>query len=229
LYLPVGAPGGPTRNVGIKDEKTGKYNGANTGFASANYGWYSRTAKNPTTIPGVNVAQAVGLAHDLTHVDYSQVVRLVLRPVEICRPAAIAGLGDIDYKLKPKNFNCTLPNGQYGQLYGIDIYDMPYDPSLKRLLTNDPQPLIMRNLKVEWTGRGACPVSLVGGGSDDVCEAYETSPGVFIPPFSPDLPGGTPPPGRNGTDLLWKLGALAGGAAVGWYGLSWLRRAVAGK
>ena len=50
---------------------------AGTKDKSANYGWYDKAATHAEG--GRKLWQPVGLAHNLDHVDYSQVVRLVQR------------------------------------------------------------------------------------------------------------------------------------------------------
>jgi len=50
-----------------------------------NYGWHLTSGPyRPSTIPGIKVIQPGGLCHLIGHVDYSQVVRLIRRDVEVC-------------------------------------------------------------------------------------------------------------------------------------------------
>jgi len=61
---------------------------------AANYGWHlPRGGGRPGVTPGVRVIQPLGFAHDLDHVDYSQLCRLVLRCCEL--DGAQADLADV--------------------------------------------------------------------------------------------------------------------------------------
>lgn len=69
---------------------------------AANYGWHIPRGGRPGVTPGVRVVQPLGLAHDLDHVDYSQLCRLVRRRCELdgveadlANALATAGLADL--------------------------------------------------------------------------------------------------------------------------------------
>jgi peptidoglycan hydrolase-like protein with peptidoglycan-binding domain/N-acetyl-anhydromuramyl-L-alanine amidase AmpD len=49
---------------------------------AANYGWFVERSSYRATLPGLDVLQPLGLAHNRFHVDYSQTVRLVRK---VCR------------------------------------------------------------------------------------------------------------------------------------------------
>lgn len=192
------------------------------GPAAINYGWY--TAPRPTvplscpsdTLASNWVMQGPYAAHGIHHSDYSQVVRLIGRAARFCRPA--------DWPV-PKGARDTgevaqLMNGQEGKVYEIDIYEMAYDRSIRKLLNKDESKLTMRNPAIPWMG-GAKPPPSVSGMSGPFGE-----PSL---PFGRDLLAGARGLGVDGEasgNTLVKLGVMAGGVVVGWYGLELLMRRV---
>ena len=82
---------------------------------AANYGWHKKKGlSRSATLPGVDVMQSIGLAHTIGHTDYSQLVRLVRREVEVCGP----GMGST---------GCAM----------LDIDQIITDPALAGLLSHE--------------------------------------------------------------------------------------------
>jgi hypothetical protein len=70
-----------------------------------NYGWHWGVPPGhpqeefyPSTLPGIRVIQPAARCHTIPHVDYSQVVRLVRRDVEVCGLGYSRGCGKMDIR-----------------------------------------------------------------------------------------------------------------------------------
>jgi len=106
--------------------------------ASENYGFFSSkkgARRSVTLIPDVDVVQTPGHRHDYAHSDYSQLVMLVSRTVELCGPTAVSGFGDSYYNCKDGN-SCQAPSGP-GVVRCIDLYDLLNDPKLAGLASHE--------------------------------------------------------------------------------------------
>jgi len=167
---------------------------------SINYGWWlsnkfakgSPAAKRrPVTgIPGVNIWQTPGGAHNIYHQDYSQVMRFVARTVMVCAPVGafppappVAGLGQPTFEGKHtclSGESCRLEDGSLGVSHCVDIYDLGQDPSLAALVSHNG-PVYMRYESVPYEP-GTKPNSLFGG--------------LKHPPPPNRIKGGAPPPPR---------------------------------
>ncbi|NUQ74117.1 MAG: hypothetical protein HUU21_11230 [Polyangiaceae bacterium] len=54
--------------------------------AAVNYGWHGRNLQSQAVTPGQTVIQSVGMRHDATHIDYSQVAVLIAGWCEVTKP-----------------------------------------------------------------------------------------------------------------------------------------------
>lgn len=110
------------------------YTAANPSKAE-NYGFFfsGGTKGSVTQIPNVTVVQTVGHAHNLEHTDYSQVIMLVSRTVQLCEPMAVAGLGDPECS---QGSPCQGPQGP-GRTRCADIFDLAQDKNLWALVKHD--------------------------------------------------------------------------------------------
>jgi hypothetical protein len=70
-----------------------------------NYGWHWQPPPGykggdfyPSMVPGLRVVQPAARCHTIPHVDYSQVVRLVRRDVDLCGAGYTAGCGKVDIR-----------------------------------------------------------------------------------------------------------------------------------
>lgn len=224
---------------------------------SVNYGWWlsSKFAKGSpaakrrpvTNIPGTNIWQTPGGAHNIYHQDYSQVMRFVSRVVSVCGPAgdfppAISGFGAEPPPPGPcpDGGGCTLADGSPGIVRCVDIYELGQDPELSALVSHNG-PVYMRYESVPYEHTRPHAHSLVGAvehppppnrlrGGDPLptppppppgteCHPGEVMAGgrcvpVQVPPVPPVPPPPTLVAGMGGAT---KVGAMAVGAAVGWY------------
>lgn len=111
---------------------------------SANYGW--RTDEpwlfRSSTLPGVDIMQPIGLCHTISHTDYSQMVRLVRREVEVCGP----GMGAE---------GCAM----------LDIDQIATDPALAGLVSHEGVLQGMRHPQIKRTcdPSSRCVKSFVAG------------------------------------------------------------------
>lgn len=118
----------------------GKYWTSSTFTASnpskaENYGFFAsgQTRGTVSNLPGVNVVQTVGHAHNLEHTDYSQLIMLVSRKVLVCMPGDVAGLGA---GACPTGPTCDAPGGR-GRSKCVDIEDLARDAQLWPLVKHD--------------------------------------------------------------------------------------------
>ncbi len=181
--------------------------------SAVNYGWF--VTKSPgyghdyrTTLPGVMTIQGPYTGHGYKHDDYSQLVYLVARRVEVCHPAGVAGLGD-----DAGGWACTLPDGSEGVTSVYDMYRMIDEPGLKDFFTpGDPSLNIMRHPSVDWESSEVMAF-------DPFTPARPPQAG---PPTQhpPDYPPGYAPaePLSAGVGRTGKAAALVAGAALGFYG-----------
>jgi hypothetical protein len=190
--------------------------------SAVNYGWFitrplSYGHNYQSTLPGILTIQGPYTGHGWNHEDYSQYVYLVARRVEVCEPAAVAGLGQYG----DDGYPCPLPDGSTGVTRVKDIYEMIDDPQLKQLFTaGDPTLNFMRHPSVEWA-------------SDRVMAFDPFVPGGPSPspwPKTPDYPPGFAPaePRASGLNVTGKTAAaLVGGGVLGYFGTQllsgWLR------
>lgn len=165
--------------------------------SSENYGFF-RTSKGAqpksvTLIPNVDVVQTPGHAHDYGHSDYSQVIMLVARSVQLCVPDGVSGLGS-SYVCKDGGA-CQAPGGP-GRIKCIDIYDLANDPKLAGLLSHEGT-INMRLPLVPYEKPNVCALLALAGIGEFSSEARA---------FGEDICGKNPPePGPVGQ------GAPAGG------------------
>lgn len=215
------ANGKPTLNKG-----SGYPNGLNYGWQhQGRWGWGH---DYPSTVPGVFALQGPYTAHDYWHVDYSQLVYLVARPVLFCLPqgSAVAGLGQDwtkeeyeggqeDVASPYEGWSCDLPAGGQGQIRDIDIYDVIKNPTLRKFVVKGDEKLqMMRQPAVDW----AAP------------QLSKFDPGWRI-----EVPAATAQPsdaaaqaGVGASDVGGKVAAGVAGGAVGYYVMEWLKRLVRG-
>lgn len=174
------------------------YTGGGEAGASraANYGWHKKGGTYPSaTLPNVGVLQSVGLAHSIGHTDYSQMVRLVRREVEVCGP----GMG---------NGGCAT----------IDIDQIATDPALAGLVSHEGVLEGMRHPDIQRScdPSSRCVKSFVGGMSvRSFCVLHCDEQ----PPPAPDPTIGMPDERRAGVVSYAPLvaGAAVGLAATLWY------------
>jgi hypothetical protein len=188
--------------------------------SAVNYGWFltrplSYGHNYQTTLPGILTVQGPYTGHGWDHEDYSQYVYLVARRVEVCAPAAVAGVG----QFSDDGYPCSLPDGSTGVTRVKDIYEMIDDPQLKQLFTaGDPSLNFMRHPSVDWE-------------SDRVMAFDPFPPGrpgaAPWPSKPPDYPPGFAPaePRAGGLNVTGKTAAaLVGGGVVGYLGTKLLGR-----
>jgi len=172
--------------------------------SSENYGFF-RTAKGAqpksvTLMPNVDVVQTPGHRHDYAHSDYSQVIMLVARSVQLCVPSGMSGFGS-NYVCKDGG-DCQAPGGP-GRTTCIDIYDLANDPKLAGLLSHEGT-VNMRLPLVPYEKPNVCALLALAGIGEFSAEAKA---------FGEDLCGKTPPaPGPIGQGAP-PAGAGGGGGA----------------
>ena len=168
-----------SRRLGIK--------GAPSIPSSENYGFFSSApgvVRSVARLPGVNVVQTPGHAHDYNHSDYSQVVMLVKRDVTVCEPAAVSGLGGCW-----QGSGCDAPGGP-GRTRCLDIYDLANDPELAKLVSHEGT-INMRLPGVPYVGSRTPPEpGPIGRGAGGPV----TPPGPSTPVSSPPKQTPTSPP-----------------------------------
>lgn len=195
--------------------------------AAVNYGWFLTKPLDyghnyPTTVPNILALQGPYTGHGIHHVDYSQLVYLVARPVLVCEPVPVAGAAIDDVGSEQySGWPCTLPDGSPGTILEIDIYDMIQDPAYRDfLIDGDPGLELMRHPKIPW--------------ESGTVAAYDPKwpvdpPGDFppAPPEEPPVIPGDPSPAQ--AQVGGKLLAAAGGLAAGWLGLKWMLDRMGGR
>lgn len=196
-----------------KTNKSGTVAPQNYGFLYTKKGTRNRTV---TRIPDVDLFQTPGLAHDMAHSDYSQVVMLVSRTVHLCSAESVSGLGDIP-KCKSGS-SCSAPGGP-GSMSCVDIYDLANDPQLAALVSHEGT-VNMRYPTVAYEpspsgaktppspgpiGRGAGGVSVVDPGAGKAAGGSQsTRPQGGIPRRTR--------PGEKGPDVMaWQAFLIAQG------------------
>jgi deoxycytidylate deaminase len=192
--------------------------------SSENYGFF-RTAKGAqpksvTLIPNVDVVQTPGHAHDYGHSDYSQVIMLVARSVQLCVPNAVSGFGS-SYVCKDGGA-CDAPGGP-GRTKCIDIYDLANDPKLAGLLSHEGT-LNMRLPLVPYEKPNVCALlALAGIGEfspeakafgEDICGKNPPAPGP-IGQGAPSGGGSNQVPSSSGVPTRTRRGDK-GAAVVAW-------------
>lgn len=181
---------------------------------SANYGWHEdkKVTSRAASLPGKYVWQSVGLRHGIKHVDYSQVVRLVRRDVEVCGP----GMGST---------GCGI----------IDIRSIVTDPAIAGLVSHTGALPSMRHPGVPPSCEPGvrCP--------DDVTKPMPGMSGDLVkvgggiscpvacdklPPVEPDptpgAPGDVPVIHAAGLGAGEKVAIFAAGGLVGYFAAKWL-------
>ncbi len=131
--------------------------------AAMNYGWHGKSGVAPSSpvsnIPGVKIWQDPGTRHPMEHVDYSQLVMLVSRSVQICEPTAISGFGSV-YTCD-NDQPCDAPGGP-GKTRCMDIYDVAKDPDLAKLLSHEGV-ISMRMPDVSYEQPEVCAIQITKG------------------------------------------------------------------
>lgn len=164
---------------------------------AANYGWHLTTPWifRSESLPEVNVFQPVGLCHTIGHVDYSQVVRLVRRDVDLCGP----GMG---------------PSG-CGK---IDIRAIVTDPALAGLVSHTGVLPSMRHPDVPPPCDKRCPEPVSGFGQPQ--PGGSISCPLDCEPLPP--PQADPTIGMSAMSVTEKLVMLASGATLGYFAVQYL-------
>ena len=179
-----------------KRNKYGSIAAQNYGFFFTKPGTRNRTV---TGIPDVDLYQTPGYAHDMAHSDYSQVVMLVKRNVELCSPSAVAGLG-------ASSMNCRM----------VDIYDLASDPEFAAVLSHEGT-INMRMPSVAFnpsasSGSSPPPPAPVGkGSSSGPPPSYSSPPSGAVPRRTRR--------GEKGADVVaWQLFLMSKGYDLSPYG-----------
>ena len=202
---PIVANIGKYWTVSAYTSNKGKQPGTNT-IASENYGFFSTAKgappKSVTLMPNVDVVQTPGHRHDNAHSDYSQVVMLVARSVELCVPQAMAGLGS-NYNCKDGG-SCQTRNGP-GRIKCIDIYDLANDPKLAPMLSHQGT-INMRLPSIAYQPPAVCALLALSGIGDyskpaaafgeSICGKPPPAPGPIG--RGPSGGGGSPVPAPGG-------------------------------
>jgi hypothetical protein len=192
--------------------------------SSENYGFFSTLKgaqpKSVTLMPNVDVVQTPGHRHDYNHADYSQVIMLVARAVQLCVPNAVSGFGG-SYVCKDGGA-CQAPGGP-GRIKCIDIYDLANDPKLAGLLSHEGT-LNMRLPLVPYEKPNVCALlALAGIGEfspeakafgEDICGKTPPAPGP-IGQGAPSGGGSKQAPSSSGVPTRTRLGDK-GAAVVAW-------------
>lgn len=128
---------------------------------SANYGWYAKGAPSTAATPvGGKLWQSIGLTHPISHVDYSQVVRLVRRDVWVTGPGLPAE----------------------GALFDIEV--VAGDPKIASLVSHEGVLPAMRHPAIRADCQSCAPSVVAGpGGEADPGCPVECVP---LPPPEPD-------------------------------------------
>ena len=172
--------------------------------AAVNYGFFASRAGANQTASGsardTSVVQNPGLAHNQLHVDYSQVVMLVARAVELCVPKSLSGLGSAYHCAD--GGACQAPGGA-GRIRCIDIYDLAQDPTLSALVSHEGT-VYMRLPNVPYEAPQACAQMALSALGTDHSDA--TAFGLDICGRQP------PPPGPVGSRV--GSGIAKGGSAI---------------
>lgn len=206
--------------------------------ASENYGFFSTkkgARRSVTLIPDTDVVQTPGHRHDYAHSDYSQVVMLVSRTVELCGPTAVSGFGDSYYNCKDGS-PCETPSGP-GVIKCIDLYELLNDPKLAGLAShegtiNGRLPLVPFEKPescalVALAGLGEYSPQAASFGAN-ICGKEPPPPGPigrgapagggggqYVPPTTGSIPRRTRP-GEKGPDVKrWQAFLIAQGYNVG--------------
>lgn len=226
--------------------------------AAINYGWHRQDMSpaahvgpfpSVSAYPPVVVHQSEGMAHNMLHQDYSQVVRLVARAMLICMPKEVAaanwpwvssapsvsGLGAVSDACE-SGVACTLENGETGVSMCMDIYDVAEDERLSPLVNHNGV-VYMRQPGVPYQS----PVgqhSIWGGLTPSAPPASklwvpsvgEVAPDHLVPdPGDVAVPGGPPPAvASTGGGMAGKLVGFGVGAVVGWSVAAALSRSLRG-
>jgi hypothetical protein len=184
-----------------------------------NYGWHWDVPPGhkgqefyASTMPGVRVIQPAARCHTIPHVDYSQVVRLIRRDVEVC------GLGY---------------SGGCGK---IDIRQIATSPSIHGLVSAAGPLQAMRHPDVSPSCDKRCPEPVQPAGMN----GPSTPPAPPSPPAEPppevgpltcptgcdELPETEPDPTREylqaELSISDKLVMVAGGGVLGFFAVKWL-------
>lgn len=205
-------------------------------YAAENYGWfvssrftggaYPAGTTTVTAIPGLNIWQTPGLCHNYAHADYSQVVRLASRYVQLCMPMAVAGLGATGCLA---GLPCTMPDGSPGISKCVDIYELA--DSDKSALVSHEGRIFMRYPRVAWGPSSAgtpnsfgvnivAPPSTWSGAGATLPAGYNP-PIQSVPPVAGPLPEPPAQAGMLGSSSWW---LAAAGAAAGYFGYEWLKK-----
>ena len=193
-------------------------------ISSENYGFFSTIKgaqpKSVSLMPNVDVVQTPGHLHDYAHSDYSQVIMLVARSVQLCVPDGVSGLGS-SYVCKDGGA-CQAPGGP-GRIKCIDIYDLANDPKLAGLLSHEGT-LNMRLPLVPYEKPNVCALlALAGIGEfspeakafgEDICGKNPPAPGP-IGQGAPSGGGSNQVPSSSGVPTRTRRGDK-GAAVVAW-------------
>ena len=183
---------------------------------AANYGWHlkQKWLYTAASDPATYVLQPVGLCHTIPHTDYSQVVRLVRRDVNVCGP----GLGDtgcmvIDIRSIAGGHTLSPLVSHTGVLSAMRHPDVP--PSC------EDGKRCAKDAGEEQSGNGMGqngnpPVDLGPISCPIDCEK--------LPPPGPDPTYGVEPydTRQAGMSAANKVMLVGAGAVVGYFALKWL-------
>ena len=162
-YPPLIANIGKYWTVGLATSRRQKSKENPGSVAAMNYGWHGKSGVAPsqsvTSVPGMKIWQSPGLVHPMEHVDYSQLIMLVSRSVQICQPESMSGLGSA-YSCS-SNESCSAPEGP-GKTRCMDIYEVAKDPELAPLLSHEGV-INMRMPDVDYEMPEVCALQVTTG------------------------------------------------------------------
>lgn len=207
-----------TVGAGTSVSKRNKYGSVapqNYGFFYTKSGTRNRTV---TGIPDVDLYQTPGYAHDMAHSDYSQVVMLVSRNVEICSPSAVSGLGSVPDCRTGKS--CSAPGGS-GRIQCVDIYDLARDATMASIVSHEGT-INMRMPSVPYetppSGGKLPPAAVPVGQGKSAGTSGAKSSGGTASPESTGVPRRTRP-GEKGADVVaWQKFLIGKGYDLSPYG-----------
>lgn len=193
--------------------------------AAINYGWHRTDMRAQphigpfpavTGYPPLVVHQSEGMAHDYSHEDYSQVVRLVSRLVTVCRQGApLSGFGGTDRAPGScvAGEACTMADGSAGTKQCMDIYDVAQDPELNVLVSHNG-PVYMRHFAVAYQPPQGQHQAWGG------IQPAPPPPNTLTAPPAGDHPAGNPQLGPIDAPIsgaATRIMTFAAGATLGWF------------
>lgn len=213
LVSNVGKDWVTTRRLFSKYVPNPKYKCDHGPVRSANYGWHwsGATQRPATPAGGKAVFQSIGLCHSIEHVDYSQVIRLVKRQMQIC-------------------------GKDLGDCHMVDIEQVVREPQYAGLVSHEGPLAVFRHPSVKLGCHGCDPSVVAGDSSGGMCEMGpsnceplplpEPDPTTLGPPPHPENLELDPPIAddyySSGDDAVVTMATGLAGALAGFLAVSWL-------